>query len=265
MPKHIKKLIKKYLIHLIIIFFIANTSIALLIFSKAASEPCMNQAQIDADNRCLYVYQNYVYEKGSRNNPHKNHKCGMNVDSIMPNLHFVGSVLTKFNNDKVAPFCTAVDPTSTPTQAPTQQPTQAPTQAPTQTPTRQPTQQATQQPTSQPTSQSTSKSTQTPTQSATQKPSITQPPKTNTPVPAQSKQTDTPTSQETTAVTPIYESYSGNTFGEILGKPAVKRSDISTQGPTLQDQKFDLTKISKPVSYASFISLIGSIILILLF
>lgn len=224
MYKLIKKLIKKYLVPLIILFFIANTSIALLIFSKASSNDCMTQAEIDADNRCLYVYQNNVYEKGSRNHPHKGHDCGINVDEIMPNLHFVGNVLTKFDNSKVAPFCTSVAPTQTPTQAPTSTPTVTPTANPTATPTA--------------SGQAT----------ATAKPTATA---LGTLVP-----TAEPTSTATATQNPTSQSFSGNDFGEILGKPT------KTSLPVVTEQKFDLTKISKPITYISLLGLIGSIVLL---
>ncbi len=208
MKKTFKKLLKKYLIHLIILFFIANTSIALLIFTKAADEPCMNQSQIDADPRCLYVYQNDVYEMGTRNRPHRGHDCGMNVDSIIPNLHFVGSVLSKFNNTKVAPFCTSVAPTQTPTATPTES------------------------------GQAT----------ATAKPTATA---LGTLVP-----TAEPTSTATTTQNPTSQSFSGNTFGEILGKPT------KTSLPLVNEQKFDLTKISKPFVYVTLLFLIASVVIL---
>ncbi|MEK7168725.1 MAG: hypothetical protein AAB778_01820 [Patescibacteria group bacterium] len=243
--KTIKKLVKKYTVHLIIIFFLANTSIALLIFSKAASNQCMTQTEIDSDSRCLYVYQNYVYEKGTRSKPHKGHACGMNVDSIMPNLHFVGSVLTKFNNTKIAPFCTGTNPTTTPTATATATTTatQQPTEQPTQTPI-----QSGQNPTQQPTAN--------PTQTPTQSGQAATPTATTTSTPTQSGQTPTPTQ---TSV-----SYSGNTFGEILGKPKVEKvtpSPIATE----TESKLDLTKISKPITYISLLGFIGSIILVILF
>lgn len=228
MYKLLKKLVKKYLIQLIIIFLLANSTIALLIFTKAQSSSCMTQAQIDSDSRCLYVYQSWVYEKGTRDKPHKGHQCGMNVDSIIPNLHLVGSVLTKFNNDKVAPFCTTVDPTQTPTTAPTEQ-----------------------------------SATQTLTVAPTQQPGATEPSKTNTPTPT--SQSVSPASVPTIATTgtasPTYESYTGNSFGEILGKPRLPRIEKAVK----KEKEFSLTTITKPVSYVSIATIIGSIILILLF
>lgn len=236
MKKIYKKLLKKYLVHLIILFFIANTGVALLIFTRASNEPCMNQSQIDADPRCLYVYQNDVYEMGTRSKPHKGHDCGINVDSIMPNLHFMGSVLTKFNNTKRTSFCSqAVTPTENPTQQPTQQPTEQPTVEPTANATSNPTSQATQQSISNPTEKPTSKGT--------------------------AEATTSPTNEPTVQSTPTASSisYSGYTFGEILGKPDNVKSDLSV----VTSNKPDLTKISKPITYISLLGLIGSILLII--
>lgn len=152
MKKLYKKILKKYVVHLIILFFIANTDVALLIFTKAA------------------------------NDPHKGHDCGINVDSIMPNLHFLGSVLTKVNNAKITNFCSQ---NTTPTENPTQQPTAT----------------------------ATSNSTTKPTDKATEK-AVTQP-------------TVSPTQEAVATSSPTSSSvsYSGNTFGEILGKPNPVRSD----------------------------------------
>lgn len=66
---------------------------------------CISQEQIDTDSRCLYVYKNNVYEKGTREKPHKGQPCGINVDANIPDLHFVGDVLVKFDNSKIGPYC----------------------------------------------------------------------------------------------------------------------------------------------------------------
>lgn len=237
--KPIKKLVKKYTVHLIIIFFLANTSIALLIFSMAQSEPCMNQSQIDTDARCLYVYQNEVYEMGTRLKPHKGHQCGINVDSIMPNLHFAGKILTKFNNTKVAPFCNSQpNPTNTPTQAPTQEPTNTPTATSTPVPT------------------TTATAISTATAASTATPKSTQTP--------QSTHTSTATPTSTTTPTQTSVTYTGNTFGEILGKPKIA-TVVPTPLTKTESREFNLTKISKPLTYVSLLGFIGSIILILIF
>lgn len=98
-----KKFLKRHLLIIIAVFIVANSTILYLYFSNAAS--CMDQAQIDADARCLYVYNGNVYQKGSRSSPHKGVKCGRNVDSIIPSLHFSGNTFNKFNAAKITTFC----------------------------------------------------------------------------------------------------------------------------------------------------------------
>jgi hypothetical protein len=239
--KKIKSLLKKYLLHLIILFVLANASTALYFFSKAQNNSCMTQEQIDSDSRCLYVYHDKVYEMGSRSRPHKGHQCGMNVDSIIPNLHFAGSILSKFNNTLVSNYCT------TPTQTATPQPTDPPTVAPTAPPTTPPTTIATVKPTTAPavtpTSTATSVSTNTPT----------------TPLPTATA-TSLPTAMQTLVPTQISKSYSGNTFGEILGRPKdQKNNNIETKN------ELNLTKISKPATYISLFGVIASILVAIIF
>lgn len=241
------KVARQYIIQIIIFVLVANSGIAFLIFSKAQNANCIYQDQINADQRCLYVYHNEVYEKGTKRIPHKGIECGTNVDDIIPILHFSGNIVSNFNAAKIGAYCGATAPTVAPTQAPTVAPTQQPTDAPTVAPTQQAA-------TEVPTLTSTQKPTQKPTQQpATQQPATQQP--TNT---------ASPTEQSTT--------YSGNTFGEILGKP--KAESIQTIIPTIQsssktstaeNKKFKLTVISKPLTYASVVSFVGSILLLFIF
>ncbi len=115
-----KKFIKRHILIIIAVFVVANSSILYLYFSNAAS--CMDQAMINADTRCLYVYNNNVYQKGSKSSPHQGVGCGRNVDSIIPSLHFSGSTFTKFNSAKIATFC-ANGETPIPSTSPTTRPT----------------------------------------------------------------------------------------------------------------------------------------------
>lgn len=110
-----KKFIKKHLFLIIAVFVVANSSALYLYFSKASA--CMDQAAINADSRCLYVYNGNVYQKGSRNNPHQGVDCGSNVDNIIPNFHFSGGTFTNFNSAKVTAFC-AANATAAPTASP---------------------------------------------------------------------------------------------------------------------------------------------------
>lgn len=252
---NLKKFIKRHIIIIIVVFMFANSSVLYLLFSKAQNANCLYQSQIDTDSRCLYIYHNEVYEKGTKNSPHQGVDCGINVDSSIPSLHFSGGILSRFNDAKIGTYCAGSPPTQAPTEAPTQQPTEVP-----------------QQPTEAP--------------AATQAPSATNPPvvqKTATAAPKKTQAAATPTVAASVQITPeptpvitnapsVSEAITGNTFGEILGKPKNENVDLGTTAPiatkisqTTKEEKFNLTKISKPITYASVISFIGSIILIFLF
>ncbi len=128
-----KKFIKRHILIIIAVFVVANSSILYLYFSNAAS--CMDQAMINADSRCLYVYNGNVYQKGTKSRPHEGIACGRTVDSIIPNLHFSGGTFTKFNTAKIATFCANGEtpmPSASPSPAPT--PTASPSPRPTASP-----------------------------------------------------------------------------------------------------------------------------------
>ena len=272
MYKWYKKFIKKYVIHLIVIFVLANSSIVLIFLSKAQNASCMTQSEIDSDSRCLYIYHNEVYEKGTRSRPHQRVPCGENVDTNIPNLHFSGGTFNRFKDAKVSAFCTGNNSTPAPTQAPTQQPTATATA--TSTPQATKTATPTQQPTA--TATATSTATQSPTnasQSITAKPSPTN--KATQTSTAQSNQpTSTPNQLPTESPTALATIQSGNTFGELLGRLEKNNEEFkNTQKPSLSEEikledknkEFNLTSISKPITYASIISVIGSLLLIIIF
>ena len=262
--KSLTKFIKKHIIIIILVLFLANSSVAYMIYSKAQSASCMNQQQIDADPRCLYVYQNNVYQMGTRESPHQRNPCGITVDSIIPGFHFAGSILARFSNAKVAPFCTAQDPTAAPTQQPTTPPTQQPTQAPTQPAT-------TQGPTA--TAIATIQATQQPTPTGGIGGYIPDPTTTSAPTQAPPNNTgqNEPTEEPTTAnnitgtTTPIgptnnevVGSNNRRTFGDMLNKPTSEVKEIETR-----NKKPDYTKFTKPVAYFSLLTFIASLILLL--
>lgn len=266
MSKKLKKLVEKYLFHLVIIFILANSTIALLIFSKAQSDPCMTQSEIDSDARCLYVYHNEVYEKGTRSRPHQRVDCGQNVDSTIPNLHFSGGTFNRFKETKVASFCTGNQPTQTPTQAPTALPTATATANPTQTPTQPPVNNPTVTPTATATN-NTSQPTNPPTTNSGVPTSTAGPVKTATPTSKPAENGNVVSTSSTPNPTQLAEgstvSYSGNSFGEILGKPSGGKATKTPIADTKKD--FDLTSITKPAAYISILSVIGSFLLILIF
>ena len=108
------------------------------------SQNCMTTTQVSSDARCLYIYNNKVFEKGTRNNPHHGNPCGMDVTSIIPAFH-LANVAFYLDPNYTADICTAPPLTATPTptavptltRAPTATLTPMPTLVPTATPTSQ--------------------------------------------------------------------------------------------------------------------------------
>ena len=97
------------------------------------SQTCFTQTSIASDSRCLYVYNNRVYEKGSRSSPHQNHPCGMDVTSIIPATHQADVVFyldPNYRGNICAPATNTPKPTTPPTPTPQPASTSAPTSAP---------------------------------------------------------------------------------------------------------------------------------------
>ncbi len=78
--------------------------------SRAATA-CMTTQQINADTRCLYILSGNIYNKGTRNNPHQGHNCGIDVTSFIPSFHF-SDVAFYLDRNFVAPVCTTVTHTT---------------------------------------------------------------------------------------------------------------------------------------------------------
>lgn len=120
---------------LLIMLLGAGTYYAITLYSKAQS--CFTMDQVQQSSKCLYIYQNGVYEKGTREAPHQGNPCGSDVTSIIPNSHMldkVGHLDPNYQGD----LCSNTPvPTSTPTPIPTETP--VPTTAPTNTPVPSPT------------------------------------------------------------------------------------------------------------------------------
>ena len=120
---------------IIIILILTNiiTYISIRYISKAQS--CMTKDQIVASDRCLYIFENSVYEKGEKNNPHKGHPCGMDVTSIIPESHNL-LISIYLEPNKISQVCSEQPPTPTDTPTPTStpSPTSTNTPAPTLTP-----------------------------------------------------------------------------------------------------------------------------------
>lgn len=50
---------------------------------------CFSVAEVQTDTRCLYIYNNQVYEKGTRASPHHGNPCGSDVTAIIPSFHYM--------------------------------------------------------------------------------------------------------------------------------------------------------------------------------
>lgn len=172
--KRIKKIFFSYGVHLWLLLFLMNVAIFYVARFYSMGQTCFTPAQVSSDNRCLYILNGKVYEKGSRNSPHQGHSCGSDVTSVLPPSHMADQATYLLPN-YVGDICTA-QPTATPV-PPTNTP--IPTATPINTPT----------PTHQPTS------TTTPVPTITQKP-------TDTPIPIQTSTKTQPTN--TPIVTRIY-------------------------------------------------------------
>ncbi|KKS46513.1 hypothetical protein A3J20_05130 [Candidatus Gottesmanbacteria bacterium RIFCSPLOWO2_02_FULL_42_29] len=86
--KRIKHLpVKRYILLVILMMVIANAGVAITVRLLTFSQTCFTKAQVAADSRCLYIWDNKVFEKGTRSSPHKGHPCGMDVSSLIPSFH----------------------------------------------------------------------------------------------------------------------------------------------------------------------------------
>jgi len=131
----VKTLLGMYWIHLTIITVIVGYGINRQLELRQFAQNCMTRAMVASDARCLYIYQNQVYEKDSRNKPHKSTPCGTDVTSIIPSFHFM-SAAKYLDPNLVGSLCSDTQPTPIPTSKPTNTPTNKP--LPTATPTTRP-------------------------------------------------------------------------------------------------------------------------------
>ncbi len=130
----------------------AGTYYAVRIYTRG--QTCYTVEQVQQDNRCLYIYQNMVFEKGTKSAPHQGNPCGSDVTSIIPNSHLLDKVghldpnyqgqicannpaptatptpTTPAPTATTAPTNTPVPPTATPTMGGTNVPTNSPTPTP---------------------------------------------------------------------------------------------------------------------------------------
>lgn len=173
-----------------IVLLVANIVLAYSIHFYLIASSCMTREEVANDQRCLYILQNKVYEKGTKGAPHEGHPCGSDVTSVIPASHLSDPALHLLPNYK-ADICTAIQNTPTPIPAtPTPKPA-TPTPVPA-TPTPVP-----------PTPTSPAAPTQAPVQQ--QDTPTNQPAQQDTPIPApatKTPDTPTPTPLPTTTPTP---------------------------------------------------------------
>lgn len=116
-------LISTYWFHLSVITIIVSFGIFKSMELRKFAQSCMTPAMVSSDSRCLYIYQNHVYQKGSRSVPHKSNPCGTDVTSFIPSFHFM-SAAQYLDPTLVGTLCSNTNPTSTP--IPTLIPTNTP-------------------------------------------------------------------------------------------------------------------------------------------
>lgn len=135
-PKTKANFLRTWWLHLIFVFFLANFVIGRSLQLTFYAQSCLTREMVAADSRCLYIYGQQVYEKGSRRSPHKGNPCGTDVTSKIPSSH--SRAAAKYLDPNLAGnVCTGTpNPTATPRPAPTNTPVPLPTatRAPTQTP-----------------------------------------------------------------------------------------------------------------------------------
>lgn len=103
-----KQLLRHYGLIIVLTLITANLGVAMVTNLRSKAQTCFTTAQVTADARCLYIYSNKVYTKGSKASPHKNHPCGMDVTSILPSFHFT---FAGFTNAYIGNICAAAVPT----------------------------------------------------------------------------------------------------------------------------------------------------------
>ncbi len=234
-----RQFLKTYFFHLLFIFFLANYVLVRQLQLTLFAQGCQTREMIATDNRCLYIYGQQVYEKGTRTKPHKGNTCGSDVTAIIPAFH-TQNMAKYLDPNLVGNVCSGspaptATPKPTPTHTPISQPTKTPTPQVTNTPRPQSTNTPFLQPATTPTSgQPTNPLLPTPTRQST----ITIRPaarKTPTPKPSLDPSSKTPT-QIPSPVLPNNEvtnneltEYSDSGFGRLLSG---KTHDSSAE-PTL--------------------------------
>lgn len=112
-----KQFLKTYFFHLVFLFFLANYVVVRQLQLTFFAKSCMSREMVAADNRCLYIYGGEVYEKGTRNKPHKGQKCGTDVTTIIPSFH-ISNMAKYMDPNLVGTICSGQPPAPTATNTP---------------------------------------------------------------------------------------------------------------------------------------------------
>lgn len=116
---------------LLIMVLGAGTYYVVSLYSKAQS--CFTRDEVQQSSKCLYIYQNSVYEKGTRDAPHQGNPCGSDVTALIPNSHMLDKVGHLDPNYQGELCSNTPQPTATPVPTATDTPVPTATQAPTNT------------------------------------------------------------------------------------------------------------------------------------
>ncbi|MGH7203035.1 MAG: dockerin type I domain-containing protein [Candidatus Levyibacteriota bacterium] len=130
--KKFTKIFFEYGLHLWIVVFIMNVALFYAVNFYSLGKTCLTPQQVQSDNRCLYILNGKVYEKGTRGNPHQGHPCGTDVTSVLPPSHTNNPGMYLLPN-YIGDVC-SVQPTTPPPPKPTTKPTNTPQPAPTKVP-----------------------------------------------------------------------------------------------------------------------------------
>lgn len=97
-------------------------------------QTCYSPSQVQQDSRCLYIYKDMVFEKGTKDAPHQGIPCGTDVTSQIPDSHILDKVGHLDPNYQGAVCANQPAATATPQPSPTSAPTNTPIPAATNTP-----------------------------------------------------------------------------------------------------------------------------------
>lgn len=251
----IPAIIAVYWLHLIFLFSLVTFGITRVVQLSFYAQNCMTQTHVQSDSRCLYVYGDTVYEKGSRARPHHGNPCGSDVTRILPSSH--GRNIAKYlDPNVVGSVCSTVVPTQLPTQKPAPTNTQPPPN-PTNTPNP-PTPTTVPQPTGIPTQKPNPPSTilSTPIEST----------RVVIPIPTTTFSNDTPI--PTVRETPFFSDNEKSGFGKYLATSETSPDSVpepSSSAPLYQVPEKTpgnflsaLSKYSATAAVLSFVLLIGT-------